>query len=112
MTAASHSEASQIRDIGLLPACRHSIVIACARSCECTLSELKWPAGYPCLYRRKVERALNASPIGWYAIALPPCTVLPCEWPLLAGLSAIPKYQRGVVELESRQDRFVALGGY
>jgi hypothetical protein len=57
----------------------------------------------------KVERALNASPIGWYAIGLTSCAVLPREWPLVAGLSAIPKYQRRVVEFESRQDRFIAL---
>jgi hypothetical protein len=51
----------------------------------------------------KVERALNLS----RSVA---GAALPWEWYSVAGVSGIAEFQRGVLELDSGQERFVVLG--
>jgi len=40
----------------------------------------------------------------------PSLPVKRCEWSSVAGVRAIAKFQRGVLQLDSGQDRFVVLG--
>src|ERR1700678_4146708 len=68
----------------------------------------------PLLMTKKTQRELwyptQAQKTGLNGAPNVRCRSSRCEWSLVAGVRGIAKFQRGVLELESGQDRFVVLG--